>query len=43
LHTLEKYFPECYTRFLGVGSLIQTVTVASCVLERSLRANWSRL
>jgi hypothetical protein len=22
LHTLEKYFPECYTRFLGVGSLL---------------------
>ena len=23
LHTLEKYFPECYTGFLGVGPLLQ--------------------
>ena len=23
LHTLGKYFPECYTAFLGVGSLLQ--------------------
>jgi hypothetical protein len=23
LHTLGKYFPECYTGFLGVSSLLQ--------------------
>ena len=23
LQTLEKYFPECYTRFLGAGSLLE--------------------